>query len=80
MLFVFPADGRHSFWMKDMLFSIDMLWLDANGRVVHVEKGVSPATFPQTFTPSSPSRYVLEVPSGFCDAHGIEVGDMAIFP
>ena len=80
MLFVFEEDGRHSFWMKDMLFAIDMLWLDAEGRVVHLEKGVSPDTFPTAFTPDAPARYVLEVPAGFCDTHDIRVGSTAILP
>jgi len=74
MLFVFPSDGTYSFWMKDMLFSIDMLWIDAQGRVVDIEKAVSPDTFPQAFTPDSPSRYVLEVSAGFSDKHTIVVG------
>src|SRR3989344_982883 len=77
MLFVFPDDGIYSFWMKDMRFAIDMLWLDARGRVVHIEKSVSPETYPKAFTPSSPSRYVLEVRAGFSDQHDIRIGSKA---
>jgi len=77
MLFVFDADGIYPFWMKDMLFSIDILWLDAQGRVVHIEKNVSPETYPASFTPGSPARYVLEVPAGFADQHDIQIGATA---
>ena len=74
MLFVFETDDLHSFWMRDMLFSIDILWIAMDGTVVHIEPSVSPDSFPQTFTPPTPARYVLEVPAGFATEHGIEVG------
>ena len=74
MLFVFPKDGEPSFWMKDMLFPIDMLWIDAAGRVVFIVPSVSPNTYPHAFTPNTPSRYVMELPAGFAMQHKIEVG------
>lgn len=74
MLFVFEADGTHSFWMKGMQYSIDILWISAEKRVVHIEKALSPSTFPQSFTSPTPARYVLEVPAGFSDMHGIREG------
>jgi len=77
MLFVFEEDGIYAFWMKEMLFSIDIIWLDAAGQVVHIEKEVSPATYPASFTPGSPARYVLEVPAGFADQHDIQIGATA---
>lgn len=77
MLFVFETDGAYPFWMKDMLFPIDILWVDAQGKVVHIEKNVAPDTYPASFTPDSPARYVLEVPAGFTDQHDIQIGDTA---
>jgi uncharacterized membrane protein (UPF0127 family) len=77
MLFVFEEDGIYPFWMKDMRYSIDILWLDATGRVVHLEKSLSPDSYPQSFTPHSPARYVLEVRAGFADQHDIQIGDIA---
>ncbi len=79
MLFVFDSDGLHSFWMKDMLIPIDIIWTDAAGLVVHIEHSLSPDTYPQTFTPPLPTRYVLEVPAGFATEHGIEVGSKLEF-
>ena len=80
MLFVFPVEGTYSFWMKDMLFSIDMLWISARGEVVHLEEGVSPHTYPTSFTSDVPAQYVLEVPAGFSKTHGIKIGDYATLP
>ena len=77
MLFVFETDGRHAFWMHDMLFSIDILWI-SHGRVVDIEKNLSPDTFPTIFTPDSNARYVLELPAGFSDAHGVGVGSEVV--
>lgn len=74
MLFVFPQEALYSFWMHEMLFSIDILWIDEKGTVIHVEKNLSPETYPQSFTSHSPARYVLEVPAGFSDRYGITIG------
>lgn len=79
MLFVFPDAAPHAFWMKDMRFSIDMVWLDAAGRVISIQQAVSPATYPATFDAPAPSRYVLELPAGFAQAYTIERGSEARF-
>lgn len=78
MLFIFESDGRPSFWMKDMLFAIDMLWISSDGRVVFIAPSVSPDTFPQAFTPDTPARYVLEVPAGFSEKHSLEAGKSTV--
>ncbi len=75
MLFVFPEDGLHGIWMKDMLFSIDILWLDRDYRIVDVRVQSSPASYPEVFVPSIPVRYVLELQSGFFELHGLKKGD-----
>jgi uncharacterized membrane protein (UPF0127 family) len=78
MLFVFDAPGDNGFWMKDMLFSLDMLFIDASGTVVTLYADVSPQSYlqnpPQVFHPKAPVTYVLEVPAGFAAAHGIVEG------
>ena len=77
MLFVFQEDGMHAFWMKDMLIPIDMIWLSSDKRVVFIERNAQPESYPASFAPPVPSRYVLEVPSGFSDRHAIAVGTTA---
>lgn len=80
MLFIFPQDGVYAFWMKDMSFSIDMVWLSAQGKVVFIENNVSPDTYPQAFRPNSTARYVLELPAGFASQYNIKIGDSAVLP
>lgn len=80
MLFVFPEEGLHSFWMKDMHFPIDIIWLDVSGKVVHIAPNVPPESYPTTFLPENPARFVLEVPAGFAAAHSIGVGSRAVLP
>ena len=74
LLFVFPENERYGIWMKDMLFSIDILWLNENMRVVHLKENVSPDTFPEIFYPPTNARYVLETNTGFAARHGITEG------
>ena len=65
MFFIFPEDGMYSFWMKDMKFPIDILWISAEGVVVGAEINVDPKSYPKSFSPPVPIRFVLEVPAGF---------------
>ena len=80
MLFVFPQDGAYAFWMKDMRFSIDIIWLDSYGKVVYVVPDLSPATYPRSYASPTPARFVLEVPAGWAAAHQVRVGDRARLP
>lgn len=75
MLFVFPEDGRYAFWMKDMRFAIDIVWLSSDGVIVSVESSVQPESYPRPFVPEGDARYVLELPAGYARAHGLAVGD-----
>jgi uncharacterized protein len=74
MLFVFDEPGKHGIWMKEMKFSIDIIWLDDNLKVVDVKRNISPDTFPEVFEPKADASFVLEVNSGFTDKHDISVG------
>src|SRR3989344_805121 len=47
MLFVFTQPNRDGFWMKDMHFSLDILWADSNGKIITIAHDISPSTFPQ---------------------------------
>jgi len=79
MLFIFPQDGKYGFWMKDMKFPIDMLWLSGTRRVVYMAQNVSPDTYPEVFAPTTPARYVLELPAGYAKAYTVGVGDEVRF-
>jgi uncharacterized membrane protein (UPF0127 family) len=74
MLFVFAEEEVQSFWMRNTLIPLDMLFIDSEGRVV----GIVERAQPRTLTGRSvgvPGRYVLEVPGGWCQSEGIATGD-----
>ncbi|MBF0595379.1 MAG: DUF192 domain-containing protein [Candidatus Omnitrophica bacterium] len=77
MLFIFDEPAEYSFWMKNMSFPIDMVWLDQDKRVVHVELGVPPCEKDPcpVYSPQSKALYVLEVAAGQADESGIQTGD-----
>ncbi len=77
MLFAYNKPGYPAFWMKDMNFAIDIIWLDKNWMVADITENVSPETFPKTFTSASPVQYVLEVNGGFAKQNIIHMGDYA---
>lgn len=74
MLFVFKRDDYWPFWMKDMKFSIDIIWLDADLKVVTAIKNMSPDTYPKVYFPDVPARYVIEASAGFVESNHITAG------
>lgn len=64
MLFTFPVSHKYGFWMRNMHYSLDIIWLSSDQQVVTDDQNISPATFPKVFYPSELSRYVLEVNAG----------------
>ncbi len=79
MLFVYDSEGYPGIWMKEMDFPIDILWLSAERRVVDKQLSVSPDTYPRSFTPARPARYVLELPAGFAAEHKVPLGQAVEF-
>ena len=79
MLFVFAKPGKYSFWMKDMNFPIDMVWLGEDLKVVYIKKNADPKLYPETYGPETDAKYVLEVVAGFSDKNNLKVGDSVVF-
>ena len=75
MLFIFPTPTVPQFWMKDTLFPLDFIWINQDLKIAGVERNVLPESFPATFSPAKPVRYVLEVNAGLTDNFNIQVGD-----
>jgi uncharacterized membrane protein (UPF0127 family) len=81
MLFIFEEEEIHSFWMKNMRFSIDILWLDRERRIVHLESRVPPCTVDPcpSYPPDRPASFVLELQSGAAEKHGLKLYDRLDF-
>jgi len=79
-LFAFGVEGDHSIWMKDMNYSIDIIWVDKSGTVIHIEEEVSPDSFPNSFSSPKPAWYVIEANAGFVSSSSIREGDEVVVP
>jgi len=79
MLFVFDHIDRYAFWMKNMNFSIDIIWINDDFEVVYVKNDASPKSYPEIFKPTEKVRYVLEVNSIFSENNNLKVGDKVEF-
>lgn len=79
MLFIFNKSEMREFHMKDMKFSIDIIWMDQHRKIIDITHSLSPDTYPKTVSPRQPAQYVLEVPAGFSKEHNISYGDTASF-
>ncbi|OGG61033.1 hypothetical protein A3C87_01890 [Candidatus Kaiserbacteria bacterium RIFCSPHIGHO2_02_FULL_49_34] len=64
MLFSMPTTERHGFWMKDMHFSIDIVWINGSNTITEITYNLTPKTYPKSFHPQQPARFVLELPAG----------------
>jgi len=80
MLFVFTKKDMHGFWMKDMLASIDIIWISDERIVLKVDENVSPSTYPAVFNPPEPVRYVLETRAGEARRLGLLPGTKVNLP
>ena len=82
MLFIFPTPAPRAFWMKDMRFALDIIWIGSDLRVVDITENALPESYPATFSPRAPAQFVLEVPAGLVPRYrirpGMEVGFLGI--
>lgn len=66
MLFLFPRNDVFSFWMKNTLIPLDMIWLDEQNRIVHIAANVPPCAADPcpSYSPGKVARSVLELAAG----------------
>jgi hypothetical protein len=86
MFFMFDREDIYTFWMKDMKFPLDIIWINADYKIVGIEKNVSPDTYiasnPQKseyFGKNYIAQYVFELPAGYSDKSGVKIGDKIKF-
>jgi uncharacterized membrane protein (UPF0127 family) len=78
MIFLFDEPDVQTFWMKNTLVSLDMIFIGADLAVVGVVERTEPESLKPCFV-DGPSQYVLEVEAGFASRHGIGPGTRVRF-
>lgn len=76
MLFIFDSPSNYGFWMKDMKFSLDIIWLDQNYKIIYIGHDISSITYPEVFYPGSPAKYVIEVNAGTAEKLSLKIGQI----
>jgi uncharacterized protein len=81
MLFIFPNLAQHTFWMKNTLIPLDIIWIDSKFKIIHIENNVQPCNENPcpTYFPDLPSKYVLEINSNLTKQYNIKIGDTIKF-
>jgi uncharacterized membrane protein (UPF0127 family) len=84
MIFVFPDSGTYEFWMKNTLLPLDMVWLDAVGRVTAVARAVPASTLDEADDAvarrSGTGRYVIELRAHEAAGAGLAIGEHVTLP
>ena len=79
MLFVYAEEGMRSFWMKNVLISLDMLFIGADNRIKHIEKSVPICLLDkkqcESYSSQVPVLNVLELQAGFSEKYNVNIGD-----
>lgn len=78
MLFIFDREEPRSFWMRNTLIGLDILYIKQDGIIESIAKYTVPKS-EKSIPSRGPAMYVLELIEGFCDIHGVEVGDRIEF-
>lgn len=79
MLFVFDQQAVQSFWMKNTLIPLDMLFVDQRGRIINIHERAVPGSL-EPIAAAAPARAVIELNGGTAARLGIKPGDRVIFP
>ncbi len=74
MLFVFPDDAPHCFWMKNTLIPLSIAFMDANGRILNIAE-MKPQS-EENHCAAKPARYALEMNTGWFAQRGLKAGDV----
>jgi len=74
MLFPFDEEQPQSFWMSNTPVSLDIIFADADSQIVNIAKYTTPFAN-ERYRSGEPAQYVVEVPAGFADSHGLLEGD-----
>lgn len=82
MLFVFPVSAVETFWMKNTLIPLDMIWMDEGKSIIWIERDVPPCEVdpcPSYGPVDQETRFVLELSAGGADRYGLDTGQRLEF-
>jgi len=84
MLFIFETPGRYSFFMKDMKFDIDIIFLNETAKVISIFENVKKDSYRtpndyESYKPNEPAKYVIELNAGEIMKNRIKIGDRVNF-
>lgn len=79
MLFIFPRSESVGFWMKDMKFPIDIVWIGANRKIAGISENISPNTYPKTFISPGDVQFVMEMNANAATKFGLKKGTALSF-
>jgi uncharacterized membrane protein (UPF0127 family) len=78
MIFVFPTESEHAFWMKNTPIPLDMIFISSAGEIVGVVEQAVPFST-DSRSVSGASKFVLEINGGLSKRYGITIGDTVRF-
>ncbi len=78
MLFIFENEELYSFWMKNTLIPLDIIWINKEGKIVHIEHNVLPCSQENclTYVPKEKAIYVLEINGGLAEKYNFREDDI----
>ena len=79
MLFIFEEEEMQSFWMKNTILPLDIMYVNRNKEIVKIHKNTMPFQEEPGYESGRPAMYVVEVKAGYTDVHGIKEGDRISF-
>ena len=84
MLFVYDKMAIYTFWMKDVQFPIDIIWIGEDKKIVYIAQNAQPEPDKnddelKRYRPNAESQYILEINAGLAAANGLEIGDQVDF-
>lgn len=78
MLFIFPEEDPQSFWMKNTVLPLDIIFVNAKQEIVKIHKNTTPYS-EQSYASGKPAQYVVEVNAGYCEKNNIKEGDKIVW-
>lgn len=79
LILAYPSDGKWPIDMKNMEVPVDIVWLNADRKIIYIVKNASADNVDSVFMPKTDARFVIELPAGSVDNLNIRSGYSAVF-